>query len=510
MMYEEENKEMPPQQYELAKPQRLHPTAIFFNLIKVIKETILGLGVGLIFTLKESVIYFLIFVSIFLVLLLINSILSWLRYTYRVEDNELRIEQGIFIRKKRYISINRIHKIDVTADVFHRLFKLVKVQIDTASSGGGAEVELSAIKLGKAAKLRRALQKGKRSNESTEEMVQNPIKNVTWRNLFIAGSTSGTAGFLLVAMLALFTQIEELIPQAVYKSAYSFVIQSGIIFIVTSIILLLFLLWLIGIAGTMIKYGKFTIEKRATQLFIKRGLIETKELTIPFDRIQAISVKQSLIRKPLKYVKLTAVVAGGSFDKQEAFPVIFPLMKEADVQTFLAEFLPEYEHISPKKNPLAKRGIKYYLLSSIFPLAVVAVPAYIFLPSYLWVVVVFMAICLWNGFIRHRDSGYHLDERTVTLQIRRVFEQETVMMYHRRIQAMEKKQHRLQQWERIATMRLSLIGSAGLGTHYALKHLQEADIDQIGDWYSREKQTVILSNISDEQTDQKFEGQVGK
>src|SRR5699024_3740751 len=82
-------------------------------------------------------------------------------FTYRVGDNELRIEQGIFIRKKRYISINRIHKIDVTADVFHGLFKLVKVQIDTAGSGDGAEVDLSAIQLTKAAKLRRALQKGK-------------------------------------------------------------------------------------------------------------------------------------------------------------------------------------------------------------------------------------------------------------------------------------------------------------------------------------------------------------
>src|SRR5699024_12105312 len=99
------------------------------------------------------------FVTIFLILLIIFSVVSWLRFTYRVEDNELRIEQGIFIRKKRYISINRIHKIDVTADVIHRLFKLVKVQIDTASSGDGAEVNLSAVKITKAAKLRRALKK---------------------------------------------------------------------------------------------------------------------------------------------------------------------------------------------------------------------------------------------------------------------------------------------------------------------------------------------------------------
>src|SRR5690625_1961539 len=181
-MYEEHNNVTPPTQTELSKPQRLHPAAIFFNLIKVLKEMIYGIGIGFILRLKESVFYFFMFVTIFLILLIIFSVVSWLRFTYRVEDNELRIEQGIFIRKKRYISINRIHKIDVTADVIHRLFKLVKVQIDTASSGDGAEVDLSAIKLTKAAKLRRALQKGKRAKTS-EETIEDyvPKEKVYWR-----------------------------------------------------------------------------------------------------------------------------------------------------------------------------------------------------------------------------------------------------------------------------------------------------------------------------------------
>src|SRR5690625_2305758 len=97
---------------DLSKPQRLHPGAMFFNLVQLLKEMILGLGIGLIFTLKESIFFFFIFAAAFLILLLVYSVVSWWRFTYRVEDNELRIEQGIFIRKKRYISINRIHKID--------------------------------------------------------------------------------------------------------------------------------------------------------------------------------------------------------------------------------------------------------------------------------------------------------------------------------------------------------------------------------------------------------------
>src|SRR5690625_5656482 len=98
------------------------------------------------------------FLLLFLVVTIITSILSWLRFTYRVEDNELRIEQGVFIRKKRYVPINRIHKIDFTANVVHRIFGLVKIQIDT-ESGVGAEVSLSAGTIAKEEKLSAALKK---------------------------------------------------------------------------------------------------------------------------------------------------------------------------------------------------------------------------------------------------------------------------------------------------------------------------------------------------------------
>src|SRR5699024_3323754 len=249
-MYEEHNNVTSPMHTELSNPQRLHPAAIFFNLIKVLKEMIYGIGIGFILTSKESVFYFFMFVTIFLILLIIFSVVSWLRFTYRVEDNELRIEQGIFIRKKRYISINRIHKIDVTADVIHRLFKLVKVQIDTASSGDGAEVNLSAVKITKAAKLRRALKKERTTmpeDDDEVETTKHPQKKISWQNLFIAGSTSGTAGFLLVAMLAVFSQIEEMIPPNVYKTTYAFLFESSSGFLILIIFRFLFVLWLIGI-----------------------------------------------------------------------------------------------------------------------------------------------------------------------------------------------------------------------------------------------------------------------
>lgn len=64
-----------------------------------------------------------------------------------------------------------------------------------------------------------------------------------------------------------------------------------------------------------------------------------------------------------------------------------------------------------------------------------------------------------------------------------------MMIYHRRIQAFEKKQHLLHRREDLASMELSIIGRFGAGKHYRLKEMKVSDTDQLSDWYSyRDKQ----------------------
>ena len=89
--------------------------------------------------------------SSFLVSLLlsffITGIIKWKRFEYWFEDNELRIEYGLFVKKKRYIPFDRIQSLDYTEGILHRPFKLVKVKVETAGSSSSkkSEAELTAI-----------------------------------------------------------------------------------------------------------------------------------------------------------------------------------------------------------------------------------------------------------------------------------------------------------------------------------------------------------------------------
>src|SRR5699024_4731179 len=161
--------------------------------------------------------------------------------------------------------------------VIHRLYNLVKVQIETAGSGSGAEASLKAVKMQEGEKLRTELQSLKEKVMiQDEDMVVtsveiDPSEQIKFKCLFLSGSTSGSAEVMLAIFGFGFFKIEQFIPEHIFDSTLEWLISLSIVFIFVLICIILVLFWLIGIAGTMIKYGNFTITKKQDELFITRG-----------------------------------------------------------------------------------------------------------------------------------------------------------------------------------------------------------------------------------------------
>lgn len=103
------------------------------------------------------------------------SIIKWRRFTYRIEDDEFRIEEGLFVTKKRYISIDRIQTMNTSAGLVQQIFKLVKLQIETAGGGKEAEAVLSAISVEEAERIKEAVFKKKRKDEKMN-LMKNGLK----------------------------------------------------------------------------------------------------------------------------------------------------------------------------------------------------------------------------------------------------------------------------------------------------------------------------------------------
>ena len=68
----------------------------------------------------------------------IASILRYVSFRLRYDDHELVIRSGLIFRNERHIPFPRIQNVDASQNVFHRLFGVVEVRVET---GGGKEEE---------------------------------------------------------------------------------------------------------------------------------------------------------------------------------------------------------------------------------------------------------------------------------------------------------------------------------------------------------------------------------
>ena len=68
----------------------------------------------------------------------IASIVRYVTFRLRYDDHELVIRSGLIFRNERHIPFSRIQNVDASQNVFHRLFGVVEVRVET---GGGKEEE---------------------------------------------------------------------------------------------------------------------------------------------------------------------------------------------------------------------------------------------------------------------------------------------------------------------------------------------------------------------------------
>lgn len=465
--------------------QRQHIAAIIFMFMKTIKELIFAFGVGIIIALREAIHYVYYVGGAFFLIVLVISILRWMRFTYRVEENELRVESGIFVRKKKYVPINRIHTIDFSANLIHRMFTLVKVNIDTAS-GGTSELHLSAITRKNGDALREALGKNNENRIEVEGAsdLSLPTRKISWKRLIVAGSTTNGIGALLFAVYLGGSQLLQFVPDNIYDDTIIWFSKAGMIVIILLAILALLILYMLSITGTVVKYAFFSIEKHSDHLFIKRGLIETKELTIPFERIQSISMKQNFLRQFFGLTTIHATVVGDVFKGAEsAHPILFPLMRKKEVAAFLETFTPAYVIDEKEWIPLAKKAWIYYIGFPLFiPIIATMLIGYFFL-SYIWIPLIITCLLALLGTMAYRYGGFQMDDHKIIFRKRFITNERRIML-KKRIQALKKSQHKLQQMQGVSSVQLTVFGGLA-GETWQGAHFDDGDVNEIGDWYMK-------------------------
>ncbi|SDJ45105.1 putative membrane protein [Salimicrobium halophilum] len=467
--------------------KRLHPAAILFQFIKSLKDMALGLLPIIVISFNgDTLWYAVIGAAVLVVLLSLMAFVKWLRFSYLITEDELQIKQGIVIRKERRISKNRIQSIDLTQSLIHRIFGLTKVQIETAGSDENVDASLSAVLFSEGERVQSELKTGKRTSLEDEEEVEKeyPSETLGYGRLALTGATSDNAIIILGLMWLLYSQANQIIPDEVYEQVTTWVLSLAIQVLVFFLLLSVFIVWGAGVLWTIVKYGNFTITRYDKELYMTYGLLEKRQRTIPVHRIQAVIVKENLIRQLFGlcyvYVEVAGGVSGGRMEEGTVY--MLPLLKKKRVPAFLEMYLPEYYREEPgiKRPPLA--AIPYYVWKGALVSIIAVIAVFYFSPSWIAVPLVAVPIFLSWGLFRWQTAGIAVDDPYLNLRFRKI-SRETVTLQKRRLQAFEKNENWLYKRQQLATIDVAILNNTA-GRHFIVSALKEKDVTEASAQFS--------------------------
>lgn len=479
------------------KTKKLHPIAAITSFFKSLKDVIFPIILFIILDTKINSSSYIFFglIGIGLTGLLIISFIQWYRFTYEITDNQIKIVQGLFVKKNRYIPFERIQSIDIQEGIIHRFFQLALVKIETAGSSGLEESDaiLAAIPKTEAFSIKEYINSVKHQkidieNESDNEHTGKIIYQMPNREIFMFAVTSGGVGVIISAVFAFLSQFDEFIPfESVFEGIKEF-IKNSIFLISLTVFIFLLIAYILAIIITFIKYYSFTVRKIKDDLIISRGLLEKKELTIPLSRIQAIRVEQSIIRHLFGYVTVYIESAGGSVTNNESINImLLPLIKKSKLKKYIEECLPEYT-IDVELTGAPRRSAKRYMLrTSLVSLPIIGGLSYFLFPWGLFSFALLPLTIYW-GYLSYLAAGWNISNKQLVLR-HRIISTTTFYLPRNRIQDINITQTIFQKKSKVGSIS-AFIKSGGIGKKGIAVDLSISDINNIYKWLSQEDKTL--------------------
>ena len=401
----------------MSSEKRLHPVAMLVGAIRTLRRWVSGLvfpGVVLLVSQGFSlwtVTLFLLGLLVVAALAALWGFLSWRATTYTVTGNSFRLRQGVFQKNERTIPLEHVQSVDTVQGIIQRAFGVVEVRIETAGGGvSDPDASLAALDRDAAQTLRREIE-GSQEERSGETTGPTVLRRLSTRELLVAGATSGQIG-VAFSLLAVGSQfLDNFLSVDFVRRLVETLAPNWLMVALILVPAGLLLAWLLAIAGTVLAYTGFTLSREGDFLYIKRGLLERREATIPLSRIQAVRISEGVLRQPFGLSALRVESAGYGEDAGVS-ATLFPLLPRDEVEEFLAGAAPEFA-VVPAIEPLPRRSLRRYVFSATIPALLVSVAALVCLTlfgSAFWLLsLLLIPPSAAYGWLRYRDAGWALE-----------------------------------------------------------------------------------------------------
>ncbi|WP_125567889.1 PH domain-containing protein [Companilactobacillus insicii] len=481
-------------------PKHLHPAAMLFFFYKDIKSWLIPAIVFVFAVYNQSKLWSILGLIAVVVLILINDLLKYFMFSYQFMDDEILVRSGVFVKKVNHIPYDRIQNITANQWFFLKPFKLEELEIETAGHSEGPEVSLAAVPVVLKDELNQyrkkfssieVTQNVSRETFSDESDSKRASYSITWRELLKFSLTSPAFLSGLLVVLAFYGKIQHSISKQVYQAAADEFVHLGWLLVAIGLLIVLLVFYIVSVLVLIAKYYHFHLEKEDNQFEMQYGFFKTKRTSISKNRIQAVVIKQTLLRRMLHISSIKLVIISNSKKNEtEKDIIIMPVIETDKLNGFLKEFFP---HIPVDRLKLdeANVGTYYYDLRNaiIFSLITDVILGLMVFKSSIWLLlaVIIASAIFWlpSAYLNARRARVSImNDEYVYLQNNQVTSKNSYFVPKNSIQLLDRRQSIWLSKKRFAHIRLSC--RSGVGERILkVKYLPQNQIDKVVEWYKR-------------------------
>ena len=456
-----------------SEPQKLHPAAIGVLALGALRDAALPIIV-LLFTavagngldagaLERGAAYLVLGVAA----ASLAGFMRWRSTSYTVDEHGVHWESGIVRKKQTTVPLDRIQGLDTVAGPVQRLFGVVAVHVQTAGGGAKGEVVLDAVGAAAVERLREAV-RGRRPEvvEDAPAGRDLPERRLSRRDGLITALTAGQLGVILPSLAVAFQLFTNIFQNEQGVEEASRLAPDTLGGWELAIGALILAAWAISVAGSLVAFAGFTVTRDGERLRIRRGLLQRTEVALPVRRVHAVRVVEGVLRRPFGLATLRVEVAGYA-EEAAAARTLFPLLRRAEVEPFLAALLPELADDPGGLEPPPARAARRYVLPKTVAGLVVGGAACVLFPAIApWPLLVAPLLAL-DGWLDYRAAGWRLRDGRLAMRSRRLA-WSTLLTPAARLQQHSIAQSPLQRRARLADLAVAV----GKGGHAQVRNLE--------------------------------------
>ena len=337
-----------------AVPQRTAIKGLLVRGFDGLRTGVLPLAI-LVFTMREDGVLALFvglgMVAVVIVASIALSLLGWLRLTYTVGVDDIRVESGLLSRTARSVPYERIQDISLEQKLVPRLLGLVAVKFETGA-GAGEDLSLQYLTEDEGERLRELVRERRDDGAAVpavgaEEQRPDPVLFAMSPQRVL---TFGLFNFSLVVMAVvggLLQQFDAFLPfnpfdfdawHDVLAGPGTWLAGLGLAAQITGAIVAGVLLLLVGVVSgvvrTALREWNFRLEQTSRGLRRRRGLLTRTDVMLPVHRVQAQTIDTGILMHRFGWKQMSLVSLAS--DEGSGHHVVAPFAKREELEPILS------------------------------------------------------------------------------------------------------------------------------------------------------------------------------